>query len=129
MISQKTLEVVSKPQIRFKGKARADRESRCSQHTYKYVSIYRRTVLHLIVIKSDANPAYGATQPLGLLSPLNNLSIRREIPFIKRGDGFLKPLLIQLEPGAGLLPDVLDGHLAHSGHIKNRFFRLNSKFI
>jgi hypothetical protein len=28
------LEVVSKPQIRFKGKARADWESRCSQHTW-----------------------------------------------------------------------------------------------
>jgi hypothetical protein len=28
------LEVVSKPQIRFKGKAQADRESRCSQHTW-----------------------------------------------------------------------------------------------
>jgi hypothetical protein len=30
----KLLEVVSKPQIRFKGKAQADRESRCSQHTW-----------------------------------------------------------------------------------------------
>jgi hypothetical protein len=31
-----------------------------------YVSIYRRAVLHLIVIKSDANPACGATQPWAL---------------------------------------------------------------
>jgi hypothetical protein len=42
-----TLEVVSKPQIRFKGKAQADRESAAYM---KYVSIYRRP----------------ATQPLGL---------------------------------------------------------------
>jgi hypothetical protein len=32
--SANQLEVVSKPQIRFKGKAQADRESRCSQHTW-----------------------------------------------------------------------------------------------
>jgi hypothetical protein len=42
-----TLEVVSKPQIRFKGKAQADRESAAY---IGYVSIYRRP----------------ATQPLGL---------------------------------------------------------------
>ena len=43
----KVLEVVSKPQIRFKGKAQADRESAAY---ILYVSIYRRP----------------ATQPLGL---------------------------------------------------------------
>jgi len=41
------IEVVSKPQIRFKGKAQADRESAAY---VAYVSIYRRS----------------ATQPLGL---------------------------------------------------------------
>ena len=41
------LEVVSKPQIRFKGKAQADEKA---QHTRKYVSILKRL----------------ATQPLGL---------------------------------------------------------------
>jgi len=37
--------VVSKPQIRFKGKAQADRESAAYMG---YVSIYRRPVLHPI---------------------------------------------------------------------------------
>ena len=47
MIIILTLKVVSKPQIRFKGKAQADRESAAY---VEYVSIYRRP----------------ATQPLGL---------------------------------------------------------------
>jgi hypothetical protein len=46
-IALKLLEVASKPQIRFKGKAQADRESAAY---VKYASIYRRS----------------ATQPLGL---------------------------------------------------------------
>jgi hypothetical protein len=58
--------VVSKPQIRFKGKRQADRESAAY---IGYVSIYRRP----------------ATQPLGLLSSLANLSIRREIPLYLAG--------------------------------------------
>ena len=44
---KKNVEVVSKPQIRFKGKTQSDRESAA---TVGYVSIYRRS----------------ATQPLGL---------------------------------------------------------------
>jgi hypothetical protein len=32
--TKKDLEVVSESQVRFKGKAQADRESRCSQHTW-----------------------------------------------------------------------------------------------
>jgi len=47
-IYKRGLEVVSKPQIRFKGKAQADRES--AAYMGGYVSIYRRP----------------ATQPLGL---------------------------------------------------------------
>jgi hypothetical protein len=57
------LEVASKPQIRFKGKAQADREGA----TYvQYVSIYRRS----------------ATQPLEPFEPLNFLIMRCEIPLL-----------------------------------------------
>ena len=42
----------------------ADRSRKRSIHGY--VSIYRRPLLHLNLKKSDANPARGATQPLGL---------------------------------------------------------------
>jgi hypothetical protein len=66
MIHLMFLEVVSKPQIRFKGKTQADRESRCSQHTYGYVGIYRRPVMHHSVIGMARIPLRGATQPLGL---------------------------------------------------------------
>jgi hypothetical protein len=60
------LEVFSKLLIRFKGKAQADRESRCSQHTFGYVSIYRRPVMHHSVIGMARIPLRGATQLLGL---------------------------------------------------------------
>jgi hypothetical protein len=46
-LRDRTLEVVSKPQIRLKGKAQADEKA---QHTRQYVSILKRF----------------ATQPLGL---------------------------------------------------------------
>jgi hypothetical protein len=55
--------VVSKPQIRFKGKAQADRESAAY---IEYVSIYRRSVMHLNVIELARIPLRGATQPVGL---------------------------------------------------------------
>jgi hypothetical protein len=61
-------EVVSKPQIRFK-RTRARRrpiEKVVVLSIHGYVSICRRPVLHLNLKKSDANPASGATQPLGL---------------------------------------------------------------
>jgi hypothetical protein len=93
--------VVSKPQIRFKGPAKRDYISDLNKLRYAssvrpigkvvvlsihgYVSIYRRSVLLPNLKNSDANPACGATQPLGLLSPLNNLSIRCEIPLHKAG--------------------------------------------
>jgi len=39
-----TIEAVSKPQIRFKGKAQTDRES-AVRHTFWRMSIYRRPVM------------------------------------------------------------------------------------
>ena len=77
--SDRLLEVVSKPQIRFKGPAKRDYISDLKKLVYAssagrsrkrsihgYVSIYRRPVLHPNLKESDANPASGATQPLGL---------------------------------------------------------------
>jgi hypothetical protein len=70
------LEVVSKPQIRFKGKAQADRESRCSQHTWVCEHLSEACAAPYS-IKSDANPACGATQPLGLRWVLKPLLLSR----------------------------------------------------
>jgi len=57
------LEVVSKPQIRFKGKAQADRESAAYMGVCEHLS---EACAAPQSKKSDANPACGATQPLGL---------------------------------------------------------------
>ena len=59
-----SLEVVSKPQIRFRGKAQADRESAAY---VEYVSIYRRP----------------ATQPLGLRWGLEITSIKEAACMLK----------------------------------------------
>jgi len=53
--------VVSKPQIRFKGKAQADRESAA----YVGMGAFIGGCAVPYSIKSGANPACGATQPLG----------------------------------------------------------------
>ena len=62
---KKYIEVVSKPQIRFKGKAQPDRES-AVRHTFWRMSIYRRPVMHPSAIELARIPLRGVTQPLGL---------------------------------------------------------------
>ena len=49
----------SKPQIAFESKAQADEKA---QHTAKYVSILKRSVMHLSVIELARIPLRGATQ-------------------------------------------------------------------
>ena len=56
-------EVASKPQIRLKGKAQADRESAAYMG---YVSIYRRLCCTLRYKIRCESRSSGATQPLGL---------------------------------------------------------------
>jgi hypothetical protein len=51
--------VVSKPQIAFESKAQADEKA---QHTFKYVSILKRSVMHPSVIGLARIPLRGATQ-------------------------------------------------------------------
>jgi hypothetical protein len=49
--------MLSKPQIRFKGKASGRSGKSLFPAYVKYVSIYRRPVMHLSVIEWIANPA------------------------------------------------------------------------
>jgi hypothetical protein len=51
--------VVSKCQIAFESKAQADEKA---QHTFKYVSILKRSVMHISVIELVQIPLRGATQ-------------------------------------------------------------------
>jgi hypothetical protein len=53
------LEVVSKPQIASESKAQADEKA---QHTRQYVSILKRSVMHLNIIELARIPLRGATQ-------------------------------------------------------------------
>jgi len=79
LMGRKLLEVISKPQIRFKGKAQADRESRCFQHTWVCEHL-SEVCAAPYPIKSDANPACGATQPLGLRWGFETTSIHTAEP-------------------------------------------------
>jgi hypothetical protein len=67
-------EVVSKRQIVFENKAQADEKA---QHTYEYVSILKRSVLHLILKNQMRIPLAGQRSYRTL-------------------DGVLKPLLMTL---------------------------------
>ena len=53
--------MVSKRQIAFESKAQADK-SRVSQHTFKYVSILKRSVMLFSLIELARIPLCGATQ-------------------------------------------------------------------
>jgi hypothetical protein len=87
--------VVSKSQIRFKrtGARRRPIEKVVVLSIHWICEHLSEAVLHPYFKNQMRIPLSGATQPLDLLSPLNNLSLDAKSRFIKRGDGVLKSLL------------------------------------
>jgi hypothetical protein len=87
-------------QVQGQGAGRSGKRSPANGGMSKY--FYRRPVLHPNLKRSDANPASGATQPLGLRWGFETTSGKNPRPplwpFIKE----LVPILVVIFPGLGM---------------------------